>query len=620
MISLFITGSGLLAVSSLQILYAKTRLVTTLPTTVAGLMIILHMLAFANALPLIDWVMLGCVIVAIPVILLSKDLNKMSTLRMGYLNPSSLAFLIVLVVVVFGMSGVGIIAYDDFKFWASTVKSLYFQNGYGAPYTNIGVNYGEYPQGALLLLWLGEHCSNAFREDILYISYTLFSLCFVLPIFKNVEKYRYAPLVAIVVIAFSSAFMRFGASLEPDRMMALAYGCAIVSAYNAAQSGKNYFLVQFALVCCAISLIKSDGIGWSFLALVFLFLLLRKQQRSRYPMIVVVIFVLVGLTYLVWSIYCGAYGREAYLMQEMRASLSLSPSEAVEHIKEHSFIIRMFLETILLLPLNCSNMFDLFFPINGLMLSPVCSVLFFLIVFIFLGKTSATDSALLKLTTVFCIGIDVMFFGVLLWAFLFMFYSEFSPDNLMHMQNLASHYAGGAWAASLMMILRVTIDSKARERIISLGGTKSSIDISRKTFGYLVIVLLISLPMTFTMLFAEKFGIEGHEVNSQRRIAGEEQVSSLVGKIEEVEDPLNSRVLVADQALDGVGYCFVHYGLSPVSTVDVLGVQDVRSAIELAEQTHCNYVYFGSQYADQIETLRDELGDDFRLQELYKIG
>lgn len=617
MVSLICVAIGLLAISSLQILFFKIKFVVTLPTTIAALMLVLHGLAFANVLFLIDWIMLGCALASLVAMGISKRSDKADILREGFLNPSSLVFILVCIMVIFGMSGTSIIALDDYKFWGATVKSLYYQNGYGAPYTNVDINYGEYPQGTLLLLWLGEHCCNNFREDVLYISYVLVSLCFILPLFRDVEKYRYTPFIAILVIAFSSAFTRFGASLEPDRMMALAYGAAIVSAYDAAHSEKKYFIVQFTLVCCAIVLMKSAaGVAWSLFAVAFLFVVLKRKRRPHYVRTTLFVFALIAMTYLTWSIYCGVFEREAYLLQEMRSSLELSPSTMLSHIKEYSYLIYMFLKSILFLPLNCANVYDFFFPINGLMLSPVFTIAFFFLLFVLLKKTNIIDAEQFKTTAVFCLVIDILYFGVILWAYLFMLYPEISPESLAHMQNMTSHYSEGPLAANFMILLRLLLVDRPKQTVVSLAHFA---DISQKALAYIVILLLISIPTTFTLLFGEKVGIEGHEVDTQDRAAGEAQVSDLINKVENVDDPLNSRVLIADQVIGGTGYCYLHYGLSPISTVDIFETKDVRQLIDYAKQTHCNYVYFGAEYSDQIDELKAILGDDINLEELYKM-
>lgn len=158
MYSLLMAIIGLGVISVFQIVFFKLKLVSTLPTSICVLMLVLYFLAFINALYMIDLIWLLCTFILIPILIIKKPKEIKARIRKGILNPSSLVFIFVTAIVIVGMSSFSIIAYDDFKFWAATVKSLFFQNGYGAPYTNIDINYGDYPQGTLLLLWMGEHC------------------------------------------------------------------------------------------------------------------------------------------------------------------------------------------------------------------------------------------------------------------------------------------------------------------------------------------------------------------------------------------------------------------------------------------------------------------------------
>lgn len=616
--SLLIAILGLGAISAFQIVFFKLKLVSTLPTTICGLMLVLYILAFFNKLSLIDWIFLLLFAILVPFLVFSKIQDKKGRLKSGLLNPSSLIMVGTILITIIGMYSLSIVAYDDFKFWASTVKSLYYQDGYGAPYTNIDPRFGDYPQGALLLLWIGEHCSGVFRENTLYISYTIVSLCFLMPLTNNIKKYRYIPIAIILIFAFSSAFTLFGASLEPDRMMALVYGSGLVSAFNSTKKISQYYYIQFVLTCCCVTIIKSVGILWSLFLIVFLFLIsYRIKTKKRIKKTIIALFSTM-IVYCSWNYYCLAFGREAYLTQEMHSSIGMPISETASHIVDYLFVIKMYVKVLLLMPANCADRFDAPFPLNGLMLSPVCYIILFYIVLYLIKRSGIINLQQFKITSIFFLAIYVLYYGILLWSYLFMFYTEFTAENVSHMQNMTSHYAEPALVGNLMLLLRFMLITPDHTYLIKF---KTGIKVSSHFFVCVMLVLIVSFPTTFFMLFGEAFGINSHEATKAQQESSDNQNAELVDAVRNVDDPLNSRVLIADERLgrNGVGFCYVNYELSPISTVNILSLTDVHVLDEEARAQNCNYVYIGPEYADFTTELKEVFGNDFEIGQLIKI-
>ena len=51
-------------------------------------------------------------------------------------DPSAIAGLILLVLVVIGVSGKIVTWWDDYNFWATDVKSIFYRNGFANKYAN----------------------------------------------------------------------------------------------------------------------------------------------------------------------------------------------------------------------------------------------------------------------------------------------------------------------------------------------------------------------------------------------------------------------------------------------------------------------------------------------------
>ncbi len=438
-----------------------------------------------------------------------------------------------------------------------------------------------------------------------------------MPLTGSIEKYRYVPIVVVLVIAFNSAFTLFVASLEPDRMMAPIYGATLVSAFNASKSRNRYYCVQFTLICCCIPLIKSVGIVWSIFALIFFYVIMGKSQKYLRNKTLIGASISVLIIYLSWNGYCTVLEREAYLTQEMQLSMGMPIEESFSHIKDHLFIVKMFFEVLFVLPANCANKFNIPFPCNGLMLSPVLYIILFLVIFFVAYRANIIDRMQFKAMSSFCFITSVAYYAILLWSYLFMFYPEFTKDSIAHMQNMTSHYAEPALVGSFMLILRCLLVSGRSKYIFTL---PYSIKISQRCFACVLLTMVVSFPSTFFMLFGENFGISLHEVTAEDRRLGENQIFPIVESISNVSDPLNSRVLIVDDSLGNTGYCYAHYFLSPISTIDKTSIEDVESLKEIAKINHCNYIYVGSEYSDYIDDLKDEFGTGIELDSLFKIN
>lgn len=168
-----------------------------------------------------------------------------------------------------------------------------------------------------------------------------------------------------------------------------------------------------------------------------------------------------------------------------------------------------------------------------------------------------------------------------------MFYPEFLKDSVAHMQNMTSHYAEPILVGNFMLILRCLIVCERTKYIFTL---PYSIKVSQRCFACILLTLIVSFPSTFFMLFGENFGINLHEVSAEDRKMGEDQISQLVESISSAPDPLNSRVLIIDDSLGNTEYCYAHYYLSPISTVDKTSIENVESLKEIAKINHYNYI------------------------------
>lgn len=136
----------------------------------------------------------------------------------------------------------------------------------------------------------------------------------------------------------------------------------------------------------------------------------------------------------------------------------------------------------------------------------------------------------------------------------------------------------------------------------------------------------------YTLLFGQDLPVYYYHEVVEARSPKEAQVAPLVTQIEAgISTPTHARVFIADTNLSNEGYCYLHYLLAPISTIDYMSNDNSegKDAAEISDQaqsildsiieTHCNYAYFGNTYAEQLAAIAKDQDSSLAPNTLYRI-
>ncbi|MCM1136186.1 MAG: hypothetical protein NC400_11515 [Clostridium sp.] len=253
----------------------QIRFVESIPIGCSLLVFELYFFCFLRRLSFSDvtaaaWL----VIVCIYVVRLSKEkraaLLKFS--RQELLAPGTLTALAMMAAVTACVSGKLVSWWDDYNFWATDVKSLFYLDGFAEKYANVAAEFGDYPPGTQMMKWWFLHFSpGEFREGLMFAGYYFFNLAFLFPLLKVIKKRNvFAMTLGAVLLwlfpAVAEVFWLDGCCA--DLTMALVYGAFLASVADQRENRFLYYGRQ-ALYLAMLILCKNTGFIWAAFGLIF---------------------------------------------------------------------------------------------------------------------------------------------------------------------------------------------------------------------------------------------------------------------------------------------------------------------------------------------------------------
>ena len=164
------------------------------PVGSALLILGLYVLAFFRVLSFSDYLavsgiaVLGIYLAGLPGEK-RKELLRFAAREMT--GPATLTMLVMTAVVTICVSGKVVSWWDDYNFWATDVKSLFYLDGFARKYTNVAAEFGDYPPGTQLMKWWFLNFSpNQFREGLMFAGYYFLNLTFLFPMLRILDKDR----------------------------------------------------------------------------------------------------------------------------------------------------------------------------------------------------------------------------------------------------------------------------------------------------------------------------------------------------------------------------------------------------------------------------------------------
>lgn len=303
--------------------YFEDTLVGIFPFLACIIGLFLYILAFFHAMSWIDWVLILGGIAAICAILKMRKSKGskafLAELRRQFCDSHFLMCIIILLIMCVLLRGEQILEWDGYNFWGPDTKSLYYRDGFAMQYSNTASRFGDYTPFTQLILWIGPHLAGAYQEQYLFFAYYVFGA---LLLFSVADKFRMEKGAGKHICA---VFSCIGAIVLPgvvctawfraiyvDSIMAMMFGavlCQIVC-----KNGENPLLrkAKILIYIMCLTLVKSIGILWSVLAILFFCLWKEKGKKEFFFPLACAAGML--SCYASWLVFCRVMDRSTYLV------------------------------------------------------------------------------------------------------------------------------------------------------------------------------------------------------------------------------------------------------------------------------------------------------------------
>ncbi len=246
------------------------------PVGTCFMVLALYVLAFFGALSFSDWIAAAGVAAA-GIYMLKSPKEKRSAAveyaRRELLSPGMLAALAMTVLVTAAVSGKAVSWWDDYNFWATDVKSLFYLDGFAGKYANAAPEFGDYPPGTQMMKWWFLHFApGTFREGLMFAGYYFMNLTFLFPFLKVLKKRN-----LFAMAAGMAALWLFPAVAEvfwcdgccADLTMALVYGSFLAAVADRKGCRRPFYYMRQAVFLMVLVLCKNTGFIWAAFGLLF---------------------------------------------------------------------------------------------------------------------------------------------------------------------------------------------------------------------------------------------------------------------------------------------------------------------------------------------------------------
>ncbi|MCR4788320.1 MAG: hypothetical protein K5888_07030 [Lachnospiraceae bacterium] len=273
------------------------KLVQALPLSLCASILFLYVLAFLNRLSLADasglLLIVVCVLHAVR-IKCEGRIELAGKIRKKISDPSCWVFAVMMLLILIGVREKLVTWWDDYNFWATDVKAIFYDNGFAEKYRNVASEFGDYPPGTQLAKWMFLHLKPAsFDEGLMFAGYYFFIFSFLAPFLgyfddngiKGVLKTAAAGAVLFLTPSCVEAFYLEGCCA--DICMAVAFGAFLVSVVNNAKDGigdKRFGYISAAFYLAVAVICKNTSLIWLLYAFIFTLvylLITRMGQKSE---------------------------------------------------------------------------------------------------------------------------------------------------------------------------------------------------------------------------------------------------------------------------------------------------------------------------------------------------
>ena len=583
-----------------------------IPVAVSIQVLFLYVLCFGNLLWLIDWIapvfLLGVFVFWIT---RSADRRKelLRTAGKELRAPSFLASMALMGIVAIAVSFKITTWWDDYNFWATDVKSLFYLNGFAAKYENVAAEFGDYPPGTQMMKWWFLHFSpGEFKEGLMFAGYYVFNLSYLVPVLEKIKKKNVFTMTAGMVLLWLFPTMVESFWCDgccADFSMAVIYGAFLTAVLDCKQESSLFYYGRQALYLMVLILCKNTGFIWVAFGLLFTLcystIVLHKEKlysskiRRRGLWFVMLLPVLTEGS---WLLFCIKNRRVAKLTGA--AVRMVTGSMNIPDYQEQ--LGKAFLEAFLKWPLHRTT--------NGLVdFSPLGLLIFVLVMFVLLGVRKKISIKETRFLFLYSLITALFFYSLNLISHLTIFAVEtqyLEPSGMIW----SMERYGAPFTIGTLYLLGYLCLEKEREYVGLLG---------------CAIVILLSTDYTaaYWALWGYRSAVQ-EELDKRAELV-DTQAEDFLQKIGAGTSESIGRVLYLRDATDvsWVRNTYINYEAAPVSVMygnvdgEATGYEELMRMIE---DSHAQFLYV-EQLEKDGEALFGELtdGERFQYDTLYRI-
>lgn len=447
-------------------------LVEAFPVGCSVLVLFLYVLSFFRILSFSDYVAVAVVaaaaVYAIIVYKKSKadGRNMLRFIRRELLSASSLTALAMAVIVTACVSAKAVSWWDDYNFWATDVKALFYLDGFAGRYGNVAAEFGDYPPGTQMVKWWFLHFSpGGFKEGLMFAGYYFMNLSFLFPLLRRMKKRN-----ILTMVTAATALWLFPSVAEvfwcdgccADLTMALVYGNFLAAVADWKRHGQPFYYIRQALLLMVLMLIKNTGFIWVAFGLLFAYgyhFLRHKmddmekweKRKDRRALFIMTLFPV--LTEISWLGFCLMNRRVAKL-----TGTAIQMATGGMNIPDyHEGMVKAFAEAFVKWPLHRWNTI-------AVDLSPLSLYLLLLLFVFLLYKYHLLDKRVAGYTGGFLAVTGIAFYGINLVSHLTIFVVETQYLEPFGMVSSIERY-GAPFAIGGLYLLAFYVLEECRNRI-----------------------------------------------------------------------------------------------------------------------------------------------------------
>ncbi|MDE7331147.1 MAG: hypothetical protein K2O16_02750 [Lachnospiraceae bacterium] len=254
----------------------KRHVLEAFPVGACLTVLMLYVLAFFGALSFSDFIGPAGVAASIVIVLKSpkeKRKTMMEFARRELTGPGMLTAFVMIAAVTVCVSGKAVSWWDDYNFWATDVKSLFYLDGFAGKYANAAPEFGDYPPGTQMMKWWFLHFSpEEFKEGLMFAGYYFMNLAFLFPFLKVLKKRNIFAMAAGAAVlwlfpAVAEVFWCDGCCA--DLTMALVYGSFLAAVADRKGCCRPFYYMRQAVFLMVLVLCKNTGFMWAAFGLLF---------------------------------------------------------------------------------------------------------------------------------------------------------------------------------------------------------------------------------------------------------------------------------------------------------------------------------------------------------------